>query len=158
MLPLKSRLRNLLFCERQARYIAPVASLRQVYWQPFRRFWEIARCHLGRFGRNFWRILPTSLPEFPMQLTDLRNNQKSWKTNFSFSIQNPKFRFLNLEFGFQTFEPVLGRKFHVESEFEVHSPYLWAPEGKIQEKRKLYKFRNLLLFPLYSLYRDCIVH
>ena len=29
------------------------------------------------FGRNLGEILPTSLPELPIQLRDLRNNQKS---------------------------------------------------------------------------------
>ena len=34
------------------------------------------------FGRDLGAILPTSLPELPIQLRDLRNNQKSSKTNF----------------------------------------------------------------------------
>ena len=35
---------------------------------------EITRCHQGGFERNFGEILPTSLPELPVQLKDLRNN------------------------------------------------------------------------------------
>ena len=36
------------------------------------------------FGRNLGKILPASLPELPIQLRDLRSNQKSLKTNFYF--------------------------------------------------------------------------
>ena len=51
-------------------------------------FVEIARCHLGGFGRSLKEILPTSHSELPIQLTDLRNNQKSLKPNFIETIQN----------------------------------------------------------------------
>ena len=33
------------------------------------------------------------------------------------------------------FQPVLGRKFHVESEFEVRNSRCLRPEGKNKEKR-----------------------
>ena len=36
------------------------------------------------FGRNLGEIIPTSLPELPIQLRDLGNNQKSLKTHFLF--------------------------------------------------------------------------
>ncbi len=39
-------------------------------------FERMGRGCLG-FGRNLGEILPTSLPELPIQLRDLRNNQKS---------------------------------------------------------------------------------
>ena len=38
------------------------------------------------FGRNLGEVLPTSLPELLTKLRDLRNNQKSSKANFLFSI------------------------------------------------------------------------
>ena len=48
---------------------------------------------MGRGCLGFGRILdvffPTSFPELPVQLRDLRNNQKSLKTNFLISITNP---------------------------------------------------------------------
>ena len=51
-------------------------------------FLEIARCHLDGFGRNLGEPLPTNLPELPIELRDLRNNQQSSKNNISFSIKN----------------------------------------------------------------------
>ena len=39
----------------------------------------MGRGFLG-FRRNLGEILPTSLPELPIRLRDLRNNQKSFKT------------------------------------------------------------------------------
>ena len=62
----------------------------------------MGRGSLG-FGRNFGETLRTSLPELPMQLRDLRNNQKFSKTNIVFSIKNTKVIFLDLDLGFQTF-------------------------------------------------------
>ena len=53
------------------------------------------------FGRNLGEILPTSLPELPIQLRDLRNSQKSLntyclrKTNKTL-ICGPGFRVSNL--------------------------------------------------------------
>ena len=44
-------------------------------------FERMGRGCLG-FGRNLVGILPTSLPELPVQLRDLRNNQKFSNTNF----------------------------------------------------------------------------
>ena len=41
-----------------------------------------ARCHQGGFGRNLGEILPTSFPELPLQLRDLRNNQISLKVYY----------------------------------------------------------------------------
>ena len=49
----------------------------------------MGRDSLG-FGLDLEEILPTSLPELPIQLRDLRNNQKSSKLNFSCSIQIKK--------------------------------------------------------------------
>ena len=40
-------------------------------------FFLITRHHELGFGRNLAGMLPTSLPELPIQLRDLRNNQKS---------------------------------------------------------------------------------
>ena len=55
------------------------------------------------FGRNLEEILPTSLPELPIQLRDFRNNKKSLKLNFLISHQKietwilgPGFRFPDL--------------------------------------------------------------
>ena len=47
----------------------------------------MGRGFLG-FGQNLGGILPTSLPELPIQLRDLRNNQKSLKTNFVIFYNN----------------------------------------------------------------------
>ena len=41
------------------------------------------------------------------------------------------------------FQPVLGRKFHVESEFEVRNKRFKRPEGKNKEKRfQIFVFLN----------------
>ena len=55
------------------------------------------------FGRNLGEILPTSFPELPIQLRELRNNLKSLNTNFLFPHQQtqtwifePGFRFPDL--------------------------------------------------------------
>ena len=45
------------------------------------------------------------------------------------------FSCLDLDFSFRAFQPVLGRIFHVESEFEVKNKEIWRPGGKIEEKR-----------------------
>ena len=53
------------------------------------------------------------------------------------------------------FQPVLGRKFHVESEFKVKNSRFKRPEGKNKEKRTSEKiisrisFYNLV-FPYFS--------
>ena len=51
-------------------------------------FERMGRDRLG-FGRNLVEIPPTSLPELPIWLRDLRNIQNSSKNNFSFSILIP---------------------------------------------------------------------
>ena len=43
-------------------------------------FVEIIRCHLGGFGRSLQEIRPASVPELPIQLRHLRNNQIFLKT------------------------------------------------------------------------------
>ena len=88
----------------------------------------IARQHELGFRRNTAVILPTSLPELPIQLRDIRNKQKSWRTYYT--------QDKNLEFGTcvsisRPLVPVLGRKIHVESDFWVHLCYFWAPVLKI---------------------------
>ena len=47
-------------------------------------FLIITRHHGLGFGRNLGEILPTSLPELPIQLRDLRNSQKLWKLDFKY--------------------------------------------------------------------------
>ena len=49
---------------------------------------------------------------------------------------------------FRAFQPVLGRKFHVESEFEVRNSRVKRPEGTNKEKlpQKKYVLTRFLLF------------
>ena len=51
-------------------------------------------------GRNLGEILPTSLLGLPIQLRDLRNNQKSKNNNFIFSYQNHEFYIFGRGFRF----------------------------------------------------------
>ena len=82
-------------------------------------------------GRKLEDCFPTSLAELPIQLRHLRNNQKSLSTYFLFSIkQNRNRDFWTWTSVSKPLEPVLGRKFHVDSEFEVQNNYFKAPEGK----------------------------
>ena len=61
---------------------------------------EISRCHYGGFGRNLGEIIPTSLTELPIQLKDLRNDQKSFKTNFLEAIKLSVIQLSSLKFPF----------------------------------------------------------
>ena len=51
-------------------------------------------------------------------------------------------------------EPVLGRNFHIESEFEVQISYFWAAESKTWENLSVWKYKTIfsLVLPLKSLY------
>ena len=60
-------------------------------------FESMGRGFLG-FGQNLGEILPTSLPELPIQLRDLRNNQKSLKNQFVMFHSNSKLKSLNFFF------------------------------------------------------------
>ena len=55
---------------------------------------------------------------------------------------------------FRAFQPVLGRKFHVESEFEVRNSRFKRPEGKNKEKlpqkKKMFLNFVFLLFGLWT--------
>ena len=57
----------------------------------------------------------------------------------------------------QAFQPVLGRKFHVESEFEVRNSRLKRPEGKIKENipQKKYVLTHFLL-PDHRVTKTCV--
>ena len=54
-----------------------------------------------QFGRNLGELVPTRLPELPVQLGDLRNNHNALTTNFLETIQNIK-NPLRLVWGLET--------------------------------------------------------
>ena len=69
--------------------------------------------------RRIWTklgILPTSLPELPIKLKDLRNKEKSLKAYFIFSLSLilKVWTWISVS---RPLEPDLGRKFHVYFEF-----------------------------------------
>ena len=71
-----------LICELQSR------KMKENKIDETKTFLEITRHHLGGFGRYLGKILPTSHPELPLQLRDLRNNQNSLKCHFLETIRN----------------------------------------------------------------------
>ena len=92
---------------------------------------EITRCHLGGFGWNLGENLPTSLPELPVQLRDLRHNQKCLKTYFCMSLTKNK----NLDCwawisASRPLESVLGRNVQVESEVWVDFYFIVELQGR----------------------------
>ena len=65
-------------------------------------------------------ILPTSLPELPRQLRDLRNNEKSI-----------------------LLEPVLGRKVHLDFESGLRTTKVLQPDGTTTRTMKTIKFKKV---------------
>ena len=111
---------------------------------------NITRHHGLGFRRSIAEILPTSLPELPRQLRDLRNNQKSLNTYMScfkhIEIEKPyiafleafnplirfKKSFIKTNFGdvltklgvSRRFQPAIYTVFHEESESKVQNTQL----------------------------------
>ena len=87
-------------------------------------FFEENSVSLRWIRTNLGEILPASLPKLPIQLRDLRNNQKSFNNYFISFHGNVK----NLVWGIwisvsRHLEPVLGRKIIVASEFQDQIHY-----------------------------------
>ena len=66
-------------------------------WKAFKGTHELG------FGRNLWKIIPTSLPELPIQLRDLMSFRETRKWGKEIYIKNKQSLFRDLYISFQTF-------------------------------------------------------
>ena len=97
---------------------------------------------LRRIETKLREILPTSLPELPIQPRDLRNNQKSFKNLLFIFLDKIKNQCVWTWISdSRPLEPVLGRKYHVDFESAIKNTKFLQPEGKIYENEN-YKSSN----------------